>query len=98
MAIGIDAYRSSIGIFMGRSRNRPFIFPSKLFADSHNFSYSLREWSKYIYKDKNSARAAREYIHCCLGLSILFHMLILQCGDVQINPGPDISICHANKK
>ena len=101
MAIRIDAYRSSIGIFGGRARNRPFVFPSKVFKDSHNFLSSLREWSKYLCKVKHSGRAARGYLHCSLGFSIIFHMLILLCGVVQTNPGPDflwkdISICQAN--
>ena len=86
-------------MFMNGIRKNKFLFPSKLFANNHNMSFSLREWSRQ-FKIRRVA-TVKSNINSYIAFSIIMHILILLCGDVHMNPGPDfmrrlISVCHAN--
>ena len=103
MAIAIDAYRASIGIFVNRVRDNSLIFPPRLFKNNHNFSFGRKEWSNLITCEKtyNHKIKARGILQSSIAISLLINILVLMCGDIQPNPGPnlfrrDFNICHAN--
>ena len=58
MGIELQAYRASIGVFMGRVRDKRMHFPSNLFKGKHNFSYGRGEWSNFLVNENIFARRA----------------------------------------
>ena len=103
MGITIEAYRASIGMFVTRIKDNKFSFPQFLFKSKYYFCfYGINEWSKYIdsYENKR-AIYVRSIFQSVIALSILFNCLVLMCGDIHPNPGPnchrkELNICHTN--
>ena len=106
MGIGIQSYRAAIGSFCAVSRIKNlFTIPKQKFFNNDNYNcfYTFHEWSQFLTQCRNNKTKiyASVLVKCVIGMSHLLYLLILLCGDVHPNPGPnceysDISICHTN--
>ena len=109
MGITINQYRVAIGMFGGGSKCHTFMYSSKHMSDYYFQPDSLkgwlfesrRSWSKNLLSvSKNKGKYCRQAISNVIGCSLLIHLLLLLCWDIETNPGPkdrcDVSICHAN--
>ena len=103
MGITTEAYRAAIGVFVTRVRDKKNVFPQALFKSKYYFCfYGIHEWSKYItsYENKHG-KQVRGIFQSIIVISLLLNCLVLMCGDIHPNPGPnchrqELNICHAN--
>ena len=64
--------------------------------------FTNNEWAHILWDSFNmhSRKSTRSNVSFVLGASIILQLIILLCGDIEMNPGPrdwsDISICHSN--
>ena len=114
MGIELSQYRASVGYFYGKkgSKENLILYPkASKFAHLFHNNYLFHEWefvtrhkwSLFVTKmNRNNNYRGCHMIHCCMGISLFIHLscMILLCGDIHQNPGPqdyaDISICHSN--
>ena len=105
MGISLELYRTAIGLFGGgKGEGRSFLLPKQMFYTkfNDNFMHRRKQWSAFLYTSYNGKFKAKVLLNSYLAFSILLQLLLVQCGDVERNPGPvdnnkqDVTVCHAN--
>ena len=109
MGITIAQYRLAIGMFGGGCVRDSFMYSGKHGTDQYLHHDSLgtwlfehkRKWTKDMLNSvKRRSKYGKQALFNAIGFSLFMHLLILLCGDVHMNPGPndwsDLSLCHVN--
>ena len=90
--ISIESHRAAIGKWHIFCTVRPLIDTTNVLLLMFIFYYSVIVG--------RSVRDRSHKTNVCLRLAILLCLLLLICGSVHPNPGPntDLSICHVNMR
>ena len=105
MAIDIDTWRASIGVFCPGESSGVKCFKYCYDGDDLKFHGGRRKWAYFLFNYHLFHRIPRGYPLSIIATSFLFQcLLLILCGDIHPNPGPpekvhcETSLCHANMR